>query len=156
MRKGLRKMVISSAALLLLFALVAPSMSATDSNFSTSADPTGISSSDNPYTPPASNPDGSALEPASVPVNEPAYEPANEPVNEPANEPANEPEIDPESESGTADMEEPSEPEMFEPEIPVAEEDPGDPDQYDSPILKVRGKSNPQGKGQSGNQKNTK
>jgi hypothetical protein len=136
MRKGLRKMVISSAALLLLFALVAPTMSATDSSFSTSANPTGTSSSDNPYTPPASNPDGSTLEPA--------------------NEPVSEPEENPDPDTPTGEIEEPSQPEKFLPEIPVVDEDPGDPDNPEPSILKIRGKSNPKGRGYSGNNKKMK
>ncbi len=136
MRKELRKMVISSAALLLLFALVAPSMSATDSNFSTSANPAGSSLTDNSYTPPTSDPDGT--------------------TNEPVIDPVIEPEVNPDPDTPTEDGEEPSQPEEFQPEIPVVDEDPGDPDNYDSSMHKIRGKSNSQGRGNSGNIKKMK
>ena len=130
MRKELRKMLISSAALLLLFALVTPSMSATDAISNTAADPTGTSWSDN--TPPTANPDEGVIEPVSEPTKDPEPEPA------------------------TSGMEEPSQPEELQPEIPVVDEDPGDPDNYDYSILKIRGKSNPQGQGYSGKIKKTK
>ncbi len=130
MRKELRKMVISSAALLLLFALVTPSISAMDSSFSTSAAPRTIVSSDNSYTDPTSVPD------------EPAHEPANEPVSEP--------EENPDPDTPTAVIEEPSQPEELQPEDPVMDKDQPDPDSYDSSNLKIRGKSNPNGVGYSG------
>lgn len=134
MRKGLRKMVISSAALLLLFALVAPSMSATDSNFSTSAYPTGTSWTDNSYTPPTSDPDGTT----------------NEPTDKPVIDPIIEPEENPDPDTPTAVIEEPSQPEELQPEDPVMDKDQPDPDSYDSSNLKIRGKSNPNGVGYSG------
>jgi hypothetical protein len=49
-----------------------------------------------------------------------------------------------------------SEPTEIESEIPVVDEDPGDTDNYDSSIVKVRGKSNPNGHGSGGKFKKSK
>ena len=121
MKKGLRKMVISSAALLLLFALVAPSMSASDASISSMAT---TSWSDSNYNPPTSTPEETAIEPPREPEKEPEQE--------------------------TAVIEEPSQPEELQPEDPVIDRDQPDPESYDSSNLKIRGKSNPQGLGYSG------
>jgi hypothetical protein len=130
MRKGLRKVVISSAALFLLFALIAPSMSATDAISGTSGDTSGSSWDSN--MPPTTYPDEAIVEPVTEP----------EKMDDPT--------------SAIEEAETASQQTEFEPEIPVVDEDPGDPDNYDSPILKVRGKSNPNGHGSGGKFKKSK
>jgi hypothetical protein len=130
MRKGLRKVVISSAALFLLFALIAPSMSATSAFSETSGAPSGSSLD-------------SMMSPTTNPV-----ETIVDPITEPGKM------VDPasvmEEEQTTSETEE------FEPAIPVVDEDPGEPDNPDSPIVKVRGKSNPNGHGSGGKFKKSK
>ena len=129
MRKGLRKVVISSAALILLIALIAPAMSAS----SAFADTTNTS--------------GSGLV-SMMPTTTNPVETIEEPITEPEK-----------MDDPTSSFEEEgpdSHPTEIESEMPVVEEDPGDPDKLDSPIVKVRGKSNPNGHGSGGKFKKSK
>ncbi len=124
MRKGLRKVVISSATFFLLFALIAPSMSATNAFSETSGAISG--SSLDSMMPPTTSPVETIVEPITEP----------DKMDDPTS-----------SIEGEAPVNQPSE---FDSEIPVVDEEPGDPDSYDSPIVKVRGKSAPHGYGSGG------
>jgi hypothetical protein len=129
MRKGLRKVVISSAALILLIALIAPALSAS----SAFADTTNISGSSwGSMTPPTTNP----------------VETIEDPITDPDKM---------ETPPSSSEEEGPdSQPAEIESEISVVDEDPGDPDISESPIVKVRGKSNPNGYGSGGKFKKSK
>lgn len=172
MKTGLRKILIGSAALFLLIALVAPGISATTAP-NTSADAYSTDSSGSSYVPPSTQPPVSATDPMSQPnkeaepeveIEEPSglqleiqpimeIEPVADGEAEPENQPAPEGEAEP-APAGAAEPE--SEPEEILPDIPSMDTNPDEPDSSYPTFQKGRAKSNPQRHGNSGNVKKTK
>jgi hypothetical protein len=138
MKKGLRKILIGSAALFLLIALVAPGISASTAP-NTSAGIYSTASSGSSYVPPSTQPLASSTDPMSQPDGE--AEPALEDEPEPAPDGEAEPQ---------------SEPEEILPEIPSMDPNPDEPDSSYPAFYKVRGKSASNRHGDSGNPKKVK
>jgi hypothetical protein len=162
MKKGLRKILIGSAALFLLIALVAPGISATDTASTASAgtynpDFTGTynavstSAPSVAITEPVSNPDddGEAADEEPIPPI-PESEPVAEDGAEPESEPAAEGEAEPESEPAAEGE---AEPEEALPEIPSEDTNPDEPDSSYPTFKKEKAKYNSQGHGNSGHAK---
>ena len=146
MNTGLRKILIGSAALFLLIALVAPGISATTAP-NTSADAYSTDSAGSYNVPPSPQPPASNTDSMNQPdgeIEEPSqFQPESLPIQE--SEPSAE---------GVAEPE--SAPEEILPDIPSEDTNPDEPDSSYPTFQKVRGKSNPQRHGDSGNAKKVK
>lgn len=134
MKKGLRKILIGSAALFLLITLVAPGIAATSVESFASAGATNTDSAS--YQQPSTQPSA----PVTVPMTqEPGRE--SEPEIEETSEPQSESDPMEEIEPPTEEAEAEGEPEEILPDIPSRDTDPDEPDSSYPSFEKERGKS---------------
>jgi hypothetical protein len=149
MKSGLRKILIGSAALLLLLALVTPGISASNTGSNTSSDTYDADSSSYVYVAPTTQPPAPAIDEMTKPEMESEQEVATEepiqeqPETQPMPESESEEEIQPESESESEEI-------LI--DMLTKESTSEEPDSSYS-FEKQRGKSNPQGNGYSGKKK---
>lgn len=150
MKSGLRKILIGSAAFLLLIALVTPGISASNTGSNTSSDTYDADSSSYFYVQPTTQPPA----PATDVMTKPEMESEQEVGSQEPSQPQPESQPMPESESeGEIQPESTSESQEIQIDMPIKESASDEPDSSYPTIQKVRGKSNPQGNGYSGNKK---